>query len=131
MAERSNSDCSYRAPALANASTVHCGAPILPHERNYLGHNLARIKWRTPFVKNVENYFTVTFPMGYSRRETIITPAAGIAPRKYNLFARGFMAWPAEIFLGNIFLMRCARIPPHTGLIARSADVLFYPQAIS
>jgi hypothetical protein len=54
------------------------------------------------------------------------------------------MKWPADkivrweyfsygarnIFLG-IFLMRCARIPPHTGLIARSVDVLFYPPAIA
>jgi hypothetical protein len=57
------------------------GAPILPHERDNLGHNLARIEGRTPLVKSVEDYFTVTFPMGNSRRETIITPAAGIAPR--------------------------------------------------
>jgi hypothetical protein len=56
-------------------------APILPHERDNLGHNLARIEGRTPFVKSVENYFTVTFPMGNSRRETVIAPARGIAPR--------------------------------------------------
>jgi hypothetical protein len=39
-------------------------------------------------VKNVENYFTVTFPMGNIRRETIITPAAGIAPRNI-VYIRG------------------------------------------
>jgi hypothetical protein len=74
-----------RAVLVAN----NLGAPVLPHERNNLGHNLARIKWRTPFVKNVENYFTVTLPMENSRRETIITPAAGIAPRLYSRQAPG------------------------------------------
>jgi hypothetical protein len=85
MAERSNSDCSYRAPAFRLDSPLRAvliannlGAPILPHERDNLSNNLARIKWRTRFVKNVENYFTVTFPMGNSRRETIITPPARV-----------------------------------------------------
>jgi hypothetical protein len=47
---------------------------ILPHERNNHGHNLARIKWENAVRKELENYFTVKFPMGDSRQETIITP---------------------------------------------------------
>src|ERR1700745_3255338 len=57
------------------------GAPVLPHERDNLGHDLARIKWRTPLVKNIENYFVIAFAVTDGRRETIITPAAGLAPR--------------------------------------------------
>jgi len=66
--------------------------------------------------------------MGNSRRETIITPAAGIAPR--NIIYSPNSLWLGQPkYFGEYFSY--TRIPPHTGLIARSADVLFYPQAIS
>jgi hypothetical protein len=85
-------------------------APILPHERDNLSHNLARIKWRTPFVKNVEDYFTVTFPMGNSRRETIITPAA---PRMKQPISSKTAILTAFIFLyGSLACVPISAISP-------------------